>query len=327
MSGLVKRAAAVLAFLFVAATTHAQAKFPSETRNAALRYWLAFADMQDPPADETNAALLEKTAMGQAEWDEERLGSILDKNETAIWRMQRATKLPECDWGLEYDLGPRASIAYAPKARVLARLNTLEGMRLLAKGDSQKAVDTWLAGIRFSQHLTRGGSLIFALIAKMGLLSNFHALTQAAQHGALTDAEKKQVESAILALPVTGFDWGQALRYEEDPQNVAVKQMAEAASPAAYYQEMMGKPAPANFALPTAAEMAAFHKLMNSAEAALRLPPEASRERLKTLQDSVKTLHPFFQDATPSFTHIDDARIEVQVARAQLLKAIAAKQD
>ena len=26
-------------------------KFPPETRNAALRYWSAFADIQDPPAD------------------------------------------------------------------------------------------------------------------------------------------------------------------------------------------------------------------------------------------------------------------------------------
>src|SRR6266446_7100065 len=194
--------------LFGAAFTSAQAKRPAETRNAALRYWMAFAELQDPPTDKATAELLEKTAAGEAPWDEAKLGPILDKNETAIWRMQRATKLPECDWGLEYDLGPRASIAYVPKARVLARLNTLEGMRLAAKGDSQKAVETWLAGIRFSQHLTKGGSLIFSLVAKMGLISNFRALTQAAQSGALTDAQKKQIESVVRALPETGFDWG-----------------------------------------------------------------------------------------------------------------------
>jgi hypothetical protein len=327
MSGHMKRVAAVLLFLFVAAAAHAQAKFPPETRNAALRYWLAFADLQDPPADKTTAELLEKAAAGEAPWDEAKLGPILDKNETAIWRMQRATKLPECDWGLEYDLGPRASIAYAPKARVLARLNTIEGMRLVAKGDSQKAVDTWLAGIRFSQHLTKGGGLIFSLIAKMGLISNFHALTQAAEHGALTDAQKKQIESAVQALPAKGFDWGEALRYEEATIIAMVKETTEAKNPSEHYQELMGKPAPADFTLPKASEVAAFHKLINAVEEVLRLSPDASRERLKTLQDSIKTLHPFFQDATPSFTHIDDARIEVQAARAQLLKAVAAKQN
>ncbi|HEV1996387.1 MAG TPA: hypothetical protein VGR03_18780 [Candidatus Acidoferrum sp.] len=314
-----------VALLFAAVTAHAQSKVPPETRNAALRYWLAFADLQDPPADKATAELLEKTAAGEAAWDEAKLGPILGKNETAIWRMQRATKLPDCDWGLEYDLGPRASIAYVSKARVLARLNTLDGMRLAAKGDSQKAVETWLAGIRFSQHLTRGGSLIFSLVAKMGLISNFHSLTQAAQSGALKGEQRKQIEAAVRALPETGFDWGEALRYEEDPLNVAVKQMAEATSLAAYYQEMMDKPAPKDFTLPKAPEIAAFHKLMNSAEEALRLPPDAASERLKTLQDSVKSLHPFFRDTTPSFTRINDARIEVQTARAQLLKALAGK--
>ncbi len=43
----------VLAILVAAPTpARAQAKSaqPPETRNAALRYWMAFADMQDPPA-------------------------------------------------------------------------------------------------------------------------------------------------------------------------------------------------------------------------------------------------------------------------------------
>jgi len=323
MYAQVKKVAALLVFFFAAAAAHAQTKFPSETRNAALRYWLAFADLQDPPADKATADLLEKTAAGEAAWDEAKLGSILDKNETAIWRMQRATKLPECDWGLEYDLGPRASIGYVPKARVLARLNTLYGMRLAAKGETQKAVDTWLAGIRFSQHLANGGSLIFSVVAKMGLVSNFHALTQVAKSGVLSSAQRRQIEAATRALPDTGLDWGRALRYEEDPRNVGVKQMAEAASPAAYYQEMTGRPAPKDFTLPTASDVAAFHRLMNSAEEALRLTPDAANKRLRTLQDSVKTLHPFFQEVTPSFMHINDARIETQTARQKLLQAVA----
>jgi len=313
------------ALLFAAGAGHAQLKAPPETRNAALRYWLAFADLQDTPTDKATAELLEKTAAGETAWDEAKLSAILDKNESAIWRMQRATKLPECDWGLEYDLGPRASIAYVPKARVLARLNTLEGMRLAAKGDSQRAVETWLAGIRFSQHLTKGGTLIFSLVAKMGLISNFHALTQAAQSGAFSGEQKRQIEAVVRTLPETGFDWGEALRYEEDPLNVAVKQMTEAANPAGYYQEMMDKPRPKDFTLPKAPDIAAFHKLMNSAEEALRLPPDAARERLKILQNSIQTLHPFFQQTIPSFSRINDARVEVQAARAQLLKALASK--
>ncbi len=64
---------------------------------------------------------------------------------------------------------------------------------------------------------------------------------------------------------------------------------------------------------------------MNSAEEALRLPPEQASERLKTLQASVKTLHPFFQQTIPSFSRVNDARVEVQAARQKLLQAISAK--
>jgi len=133
---LTKRLTVAAVFVLISAVAGwGQTKLPPETKNAALRYWLAFADLQDLPTDKATGELLEKTAAGEALWDEAKLGPILDKNESAIWRMQRATKLPECDWGLEYDLGPRASIAYVPKARVLARLNTLDGMRPAAKGD------------------------------------------------------------------------------------------------------------------------------------------------------------------------------------------------
>jgi hypothetical protein len=296
----------------------AQIKPPVETRNAALRYWLAFADLQDPPSDRATAELLEKTAAGEAAWDEPKLGPILDKNEEAIQRMQRATKLPECDWGLEYELGPRASIAYVPRARVLARLNTLYGMRLAANGYTQQAVDTWLAGIRFSQHLAQGGSLIFSLIAKMGLVSNFHALEQAAQRGQLTATERTEVETVVHALPETGFDWSTALSYEADPLDITIKQMRQAQNPGEYFQGVTGNPAPAMFTIPTAADVAAFHKLMNEAALALSLPPDQAQERLKPLQEAVKTLHPFYRDYTPSFVRINQARAEIAAARQKL---------
>ena len=137
---ILKAGALAIALTCATAAPHiarAQTKLPPETRNAALRYWLAFADLQDPSADKATQDLLEKTASGDAAWDETRLGPILDQNETAILEMQRATKLPECDWGLEF--GPTASIAYVPRSRVLARLNTLYGMRQLARKAIRRA--------------------------------------------------------------------------------------------------------------------------------------------------------------------------------------------
>src|SRR5271167_733793 len=104
---------------FYVTAAPAQQKLPLETRNAALRYWLAFADMQDPPQDKN--LLIGYVASGDKPWDDTQLGPILDQNESAILRMQRATKLPECDWGLDYSEGPTGSIANAVKGRTLSR--------------------------------------------------------------------------------------------------------------------------------------------------------------------------------------------------------------
>jgi hypothetical protein len=313
------------AVLFIGTHVDAQTNYPPETKNAALRYWLAFADLQDPPSDKDTQALLERTAIGEVAWDEAKLGVILDKNESAILQMQRATKLPECDWGLAYADGWRASIAYAPKARVLARLNTLYGTRMAARGDTLKAVDSWIAGIRFSQHVAKGGSLIFALIAKATLLPDLKALTHAAQAGSLTAAQRRQIETAVRALPDTAFDWSQAMRLEEAGMEKAAAQIATSEDPSQYYQSMMGTVPPQGFTPPTAAERVAFHELMLSARELFRQRPDQASEKLKALQAQVSSLPWFFQQTTPSFTKPNEARAEISAARRQLLQALACK--
>jgi hypothetical protein len=295
---------------------------PPETRNAALRYWMAFAEIQDPPADKETSDLLEKTAAGEAPWDEAKLGPILDKNETAIQIMQRATKLPDCDWGLEYSRGPAASIAYAPRARVLARLNTLYGMRLASKGDTQAAVDTWLAGIHFSQDLAKGGTLIFTLVAKTALLSSLNALTHAAEKGTLSTADKAKVSAAVGTLPETGFDWSRALFLEQSGIEIGIQEIKESADPAHYYQQLMGHPAPVNPATLSAPDAAAFAKVMSGVEQAMRLPPDQADARLKALQPALDALNPIYLQMIPSLTKVNLSRKEVAGQRSRLLSLL-----
>jgi hypothetical protein len=312
------------AALFLISTTVAvHSQQPPQTRNAALRYWQAFGELQDPPGDKATADTLEKVSAGDAPWSDS-LSPIIEKNAFAIEIMQRATLLPECDWGVEYDQGPRASIAYVPRARVLARLNTLYGIRADAKGDTLKAVGAWLAGIRFSQHLSHGGSLLSSLVAARTLTSNFHAISNAAEQGSksLSGRQRQEISTAVQQVPETGFDWGQALAYEESPQDVTVKQMRQANNLAQYFQELMGRPAPANFSAPDSDDTAAFHKLMKAAEEALRESPDTAQPRLQSLEHDVQGLHPFYREVTPSFTRINDSRKQVLEARQRLLSAL-----
>ncbi len=317
----------VLLFLVVCIPQLAagQVAMPPETRNAALRYWLAFAELQDPPADQGTQELLEKTAAGLLPWDESRLGPILDSNEVAILAMHRATKLPECDWGLEYNRGPRASIAYAPRARVLARLNTLYGMRLAAKGDSQQAVEAWLDGLQFSQHMAKGGTLIFSLIAKMSLTSNLAALQHAASQGQLNAAQGMQAAAAVNAMPESGFDWGLALAYEEQTIEIALNELKTDRDPTDYFEKVIGHTAPSDFTLPTSSELASFRSLMDKAESALLESPEQASAKLKALQEQEKSLHIFFREMAPGFTNINKSRLEIVVSRRTLLNLLPVK--
>jgi hypothetical protein len=312
-------------FFSAAGAVAAQVAPPPETRNAALRYWLAFAELQDPPADQATQELLERTASGDAGWDETRLGPILDKNRYAIQRMQRATLLPECDWGAEYNW--RGSIAYAPRARVLARLNTLQGLRLEARGDKTGAVNAWLHGIRFSQHLAEGGSLIFTVMAQTALLPNLRALTRATESGWPSDADRQRIEAAVRALPETGFDWSGAMRIEEAVLYGALDEMVQSSNSREFYATMMGTQAPRDFSVPSAPDRAAYHRLMADVEEALRQEPIAAQARLLDLtrQMSSGEIHWFFQKTTPSLTRVNERRAEVASARDRLLQALAAR--
>ncbi|MGA2421641.1 MAG: hypothetical protein ABSG69_16310 [Candidatus Acidiferrum sp.] len=299
----------------------AQFKIPPETRNAALRYWQAFGDMQDLPANSDTRALLEQMIAGAAVWDESKLGPVIDANETAIQQMQRATKLPECDWGAEYSAGATASIAVAPKARVMGALNALYGVRQAARGDERAAVATWLAGVRFSQDVASGGSLIFALAAKPALVENLRALTQAVQSGKVSPADRQQIGKAIRALPETGFDWGQAFFLDSYGTEVFVEQLSAAKNPARVYTEVMGVPVPDDFVVPSPQQRESFHKFVLAVSEAYRLPPDQSEIRLQALEGQIKDLGPFYPRLIPAFG-MNNQRKQIAAARGELLGSL-----
>ena len=302
-----------------------QAKYPPQTRNAALRYWMAFAEMKDPPADKSTQDLLEKTSAGGAAWDETRLGPILDANGEAIRTMQRATRLPECDWGLEYDRGVRAAIPYVPRARVLARLNQLAGMRELAKGDSQAAVDAWLAGVRFSQHLATGGPLIFALVAKSALLPNLRALSSESRQRHLSDAQRKHVSEALKGLRQDGFNWAAAWGLEALTLQQFLVELRSAPNPKTLYESIAGKPMPSGAEVPGTEDTRRFNAYMASAQAALNLPPDATKMKLSALETQKRALPEVVQMLIPSAQRVNDARLEVFTARKELAESLATK--
>jgi hypothetical protein len=315
----------ILVLLTVAFTSraNAQLQYPPETKNAALRYWIAFAEMKDLSADKATQDLLEQTLSAEALWDEKKIAPILDANKFAIDIMQRATKLPDCDWGLEYQQGINSSIAYAPRARALSRLNTLEGMRQLASGNTQAATDTWLAGVRFSQDLARGGSLIFTLMAKESLLANLRSLTRTAANERFTVAERQQVTAAIHALPEGAFDWSAAWGLESATLDHFLRELQTASDPRGIYQQAVGMEAPQKGLPPTSQDIQAFEAYMRAVQSALKESPEKSKVSLEGLEAKRAALQGVEQQMIPNPQKANQARVDIAQARAELLQALS----
>lgn len=314
-----------LLLLITTAAVRGQVKTPAETRNAALRYWQAFAEIKDPPANKEIQMEMEKVLAGEAPWDEGKLAGIVAANEIATGIMQRATKLPDCDWGVEYSRGPEASIAFVPRAHVLARLNTLRGMREMANGQPQAAVDTWIAGIHFAQDLMKGGSLIFALTAKSVLMREIHALTEQAKQGHLKSAQKQQLYATVHALPADGFDWALAWEMDEGSADVYLAELLRTKNPAALYESMMGRPAPKGCMPPSPHQLEVYHRYMADAAAALRLPPASAKQKLAGLNPGAYGICGALVEVIPSPQRVNDERMEVEAAREALLQALRAK--
>src|SRR5438270_13300172 len=94
-------------------------------QNAALHYWSAFAEMQDSAITDQQAKELNLILDGTAPYEDLKYKDLVEKNRPALETMARAAALPNCDWGVDYELGAEAPVDYVRKALALGRLNVL----------------------------------------------------------------------------------------------------------------------------------------------------------------------------------------------------------
>jgi hypothetical protein len=300
----------------------AQAKFPPDSDNAALRYWTALTEVSNTlDEDETTRNLLSATIRGEIPWDENKLGPILEANADAVQAMQRGAKLPKCNWGLDYRLGVTTPVQMVMRARGLERLNTVEGIRELAKGNGEAAVTTWLSGIRFSQDVGRGGPAILALVASAMLMDTFQAVTAQAKQGRLQQAQKKALYEAIKELPEDGFDWGISWGVEYAIGDQFLEGLRKASDPRAVYKQME-MPAPKGLP-PTQRDIDRYGEYMLAAQGALREHPDIATPLLNDLESRERSLREVVRLMIPNPSQCNRTRTKVLSARDELLQTLA----
>src|SRR6266478_9438045 len=299
--------ATIMAVLASAHTARAQAMFPPETDNAALRYWFALAKVQEPPDDDATRHLFGETFAGRVAWDETKLGPILDSNLDALRSMQRATKLPACNWGFDYLNGSRTPLWFGMRARLLSHLNALQGIREMADGDSRTAVDTWLAGVHFGQDMSSSGPMIGALIAQAIILDNLQPLVDSARQGKLNNEQKTELSVFVKTIPEDGFDWGAAWGVEFAIGDQFLQK-----------SRTTGKPQSDDKIRP-------YEEYMLAAQAALREPPAEAKARVDDLESKIRRLGKVELNLIPSLRGTNEARILLATAHQELMQALYTK--
>jgi hypothetical protein len=297
--------ATIMAVIASAHTAGAQAIFPPETDNAALRYWFALAEVREPPADDATRHLFGETVAGRLAWDEKKLGPILDSNRDALRTMQRATKLPVCNWGFDYRNGAAFPTRFGVQAARLSHLNKLQGMREMANGDSRTAVDTWLAGVHFGQDVSRGGPVIAAMIAHTIILDNLSPLRDSARQGKLNEEQKAELSVVAKTMPEDGFDWGAAWGVEFAIGDQFLQKSRTADKPE------------------SDAKIRAYEEYMLAAQAALREPPAEAMSRIADLESKVRGLGQVEQNLIPNIRVTNEARIRLATAHRELMQALS----
>lgn len=184
--------------------------------NAALRYWSAFAQMQDAALTDEQVKELNGILDGPVPYNDSKYKELVERNRPAIETMIRATQLPSCEWGVDYQLGSDAPVDYVRKALALGRLNVLYTFHLMIARDADGAARALAAGLRFSHDVANGGTLFATVVAKDLLVTHLRAV-QFVLHDEQrvpSAAQLALVKKAIARLGPDGLDWQAAMKRE-----------------------------------------------------------------------------------------------------------------
>lgn len=183
-------------------------------QNAALRYWSAFAEMQDSAISDQQAKELSTILDGTAPYQDLKYYELVEKNRAAVETMARGTAIPNCNWGVDYALGQDAPVEYVRKGLTLGRLNVLYAFHLGINGDKDGAVRTIAAGVRFSRDVANGGTLFATLVAKNLLATHIRAMAFMLHVQQLSPQQKSTFQKALDQLGPDGLDWQSAVKRE-----------------------------------------------------------------------------------------------------------------
>jgi hypothetical protein len=128
--------------------------------NAAVQYWQAFAHL--PTLDEAQEKAL-------SEWstvslDDPAVQKLLADSRHSLMYLHRGAKLPQCDWGLDFNDGISLLMPHLARARELARLAALHGRYEFERGSAKLGRADAAAITALGRHAGRDPVMICVLV-------------------------------------------------------------------------------------------------------------------------------------------------------------------
>jgi hypothetical protein len=121
--------------------------------NAALKYWLAFAELPRITAPEEQKLCAECLATPL----NESARKLVNKANYALWMMRLAAAERHCDWGFPYAEGISLYLPQASAARTLAALACLSARTHFEAGQNAEAIEDIIGGMTLGRQVTQGG--------------------------------------------------------------------------------------------------------------------------------------------------------------------------
>jgi hypothetical protein len=150
--------------MVMAVTTNGEAPpaivFPAVSNNAALQYYQAFITL--PALTDEQEKLLDNRAT--APLDAAAL-KLLGDSHASFMFLTRASKLRECDWGLDYSDGANMYLPHLAAARTLARLAALEVRRAFEVGQADRAYEVAFGMVALARQVGGDRTLINMLVS------------------------------------------------------------------------------------------------------------------------------------------------------------------
>ena len=182
-----------------------------DPENAALLYWICWSTGFDTFGDGSQY-------QPEPDWKPSaEYAKTLTENQGVIRQLLRATRIRECDWGVEYSQGFGALMPHLGKLRAATRVLAADSRRLAADGKVEDAAERVAAIFRMARHAAQDPVLISSLVGLAIHNAGKAELEWLATNGHLSDAGRKNIGDAVEQIPASDpFRFHDAIKMERD---------------------------------------------------------------------------------------------------------------